>query len=524
MSVVLLQFSNEIMNVVKQFKISEFIKKNNSSEIVNLIFSNYYFIFSGIFCFIYYVFNNYEKSEKISRFFRYIKFIFYKEFKFIFTINTYDTGDYFNPNRNHNYEIFRPLLYFLNKKHEKKNILIKYKNMMNINVNDTCIEKKYEINSIPYKIIYKDDNNNKFFIYYQRDDPVSVKKLKKGSMISSIESESEECLCKHYFRIYTKNIDAFNSFLKKITKEYTESNLVFDKYNYIYNINTSLSDPIPRKNSRIKYLNEYYFNNDTSFDNLFIEEKKDFLNYIKLFKNGQYKYISLLLHGKPGTGKTSIIKMLSKYLNRSILYVKLSEINSIKSLLDIFYSNSFYVSSNKFKIGRTIETQLNNSDKIIVFEDIDAECPMVLKRELYEEILRKEKKERNKEDEILKILSKKEEETTIKFNESKLTLSDILQIFNGVIPLDKHVIITTTNHKDKLDPALIRSGRITYDLELNDISNKTIKKMIKHHFKNIDDKTIDEKIKIESINPSKLEYLILTKISFDNLCKALEKI
>jgi hypothetical protein len=261
--------------------------------------------------------------------------------------------------------------------------------------------------------------------------------------------------------------------------------------------------------------------NKYSFDKLFINDKTKFMKYVDKIKNKDKDFMTLLLHGLPGTGKTSIIKMLSSYLNKSIIYVKLSEVYDFNELLDILYGE-------KCRVNREILLNIDQSSRIIVFEDIDAECPSVLRRELYEEYLKKQEeteKEKNSKltiEEIIK-LSKQDtkEEQKIK-NETKLKLGDILQLFNGIFPRNNIFMVITTNHKDKLDPALVRPGRITYDLELNEINRNTLIDMINYYYKDINRDIIEEKVKITKIIPSKLEQLIImNEDNFEGLCKSL---
>jgi chaperone BCS1 len=49
---------------------------------------------------------------------------------------------------------------------------------------------------------------------------------------------------------------------------------------------------------------------------------------------------------------------------------------------------------------------------------------------------------------------------TEKKNDFQLKTNDLLNCIDGIIATEGRIIIFTTNHIDKLDPALIRSGRI----------------------------------------------------------------
>lgn len=47
-----------------------------------------------------------------------------------------------------------------------------------------------------------------------------------------------------------------------------------------------------------------------------------------------------------------------------------------------------------------------------------------------------------------------------------LTLSDLLNMIDGIGAADKRLIVMTSNHPDKIDPALVRSGRVDRQWEL----------------------------------------------------------
>jgi chaperone BCS1 len=79
---------------------------------------------------------------------------------------------------------------------------------------------------------------------------------------------------------------------------------------------------------------------------------------------------------------------------------------------------------------------------IILLEDIDVAMPSERrKREL--EVKRRRRQEGN----------------SFENYSGSLTMSGVLNGIDGVTTADSQIIIMTTNHKDNLDPALIRPGR-----------------------------------------------------------------
>ena len=55
-----------------------------------------------------------------------------------------------------------------------------------------------------------------------------------------------------------------------------------------------------------------------------------------------------------------------------------------------------------------------------------------------------------------------------------MNLSDLLEAFDGVLEMKGRMMVLTTNHFEKLDPALIRPGRIDLTLELKRLHIRTV--------------------------------------------------
>merc|ERR1719410_800686 len=58
-----------------------------------------------------------------------------------------------------------------------------------------------------------------------------------------------------------------------------------------------------------------------------------------------------------------------------------------------------------------------------------------------------------------------------------LNLSGLLNVLDGVVDTPGRILIMTSNHPEKLDPALIRPGRIDKKLMLGYMSGDTLLKM-----------------------------------------------
>ena len=77
---------------------------------------------------------------------------------------------------------------------------------------------------------------------------------------------------------------------------------------------------------------------------------------------------------------------------------------------------------------------------------------------------------------------KQQNKSGIKNDKNKLTLSCILNTIDGICESSDRIMIMTTNHIEKLDPALIRSGRIDYKLEFTKCNNDMFIDIIEHYY------------------------------------------
>ena len=159
-----------------------------------------------------------------------------------------------------------------------------------------------------------------------------------------------------------------------------------------------------------------------------------------------------MLHGVPGTGKSSTIIAIATYLNYDIYYISLNGVEKNSQLKQIFD----YVAKNCSKQG------------IMVFEDIDAQTNVVHKRNI---ILSPDTMIQDP-DKGNKVVTEIFDEGSLSYHSlenkknDELDLSFLLNILDGTLSQHNMVYIMTTNHLERLDPALYRKGRIDAMIQL----------------------------------------------------------
>uniref|UniRef100_A0A0D6R5A9 AAA+ ATPase domain-containing protein n=1 Tax=Araucaria cunninghamii TaxID=56994 RepID=A0A0D6R5A9_ARACU len=162
--------------------------------------------------------------------------------------------------------------------------------------------------------------------------------------------------------------------------------------------------------------------------------KNNILADLDRFKRGKEFYDRIgrawkrgyLLHGPPGTGKSSLIGAIANYMRYDVYDLELTQVRDNGEL-------------------RALLTQTKEKS-IIVIEDID--CSL----DLTDRVSKPSQVDLGMEDQG-----------------SKVTLSGLLNFTDGLWSCcgEERIIIFTTNHKEKLDPALLRCGRMDMHILLS---------------------------------------------------------
>ncbi|PWA67981.1 AAA+ ATPase domain-containing protein [Artemisia annua] len=240
------------------------------------------------------------------------------------------------------------------------------------------------------------------------------------------------------------------------------------------------------------------FEHPSTFDTLAMDPRKKnkILNDLMMFKGSKDYYKKAgktwkrgyLLYGPPGTGKSSMIAAMANLLEYDIYDL---ELTSVKDNMEL----------RRLLIDTT-------SKSLIVIEDID--CSLDLTG------TRKEEKEQKSDQEDEDIIEKKD-----KKKRSELTLSGLLNSVDGLWSAcgSEKIIVFTTNHVDKLDPALIRRGRMDMHIELSYCCFEAFKVLAKNYL-NIESHelfaTIDQLLKETNMTPADVAENLMPKSVEDN--------
>lgn len=158
----------------------------------------------------------------------------------------------------------------------------------------------------------------------------------------------------------------------------------------------------------------------------FIESEDFYVNHGMSYHRGY------LLHGPPGTGKSSLAEAMATYLGASIYALNVASLENDGQLLDL------------------ISDIRDPRQALLLLEDVDGA---------------QSTKKRTSDDK----------------DRPGVSLTALLNIFDGLQTPHGLIHVMTTNHRERLDPALIRPGRVDHEVFMDYMDQEQFDKMFRFY-------------------------------------------
>lgn len=181
-----------------------------------------------------------------------------------------------------------------------------------------------------------------------------------------------------------------------------------------------------------------------------VDDVREFLQSSKWYEERGIPYRrGYLLYGPPGCGKTSFITALAGHLEYSICVLNLSDPGLTDDRLNYLMA-------------------IAPSQSIILLEDIDS---AFVSRE---------------ESSAMKIAYE---------GLNRVTFSGLLNMLDGVASSEARIVFMTTNYLDRLDPALIRPGRVDVKEFIGYATDNQLQRAFRNFFQNVTDDQVNQFVK-----------------------------
>lgn len=154
-------------------------------------------------------------------------------------------------------------------------------------------------------------------------------------------------------------------------------------------------------------------------------------------------HFGIMLYGIPGSGKTSVAQAIASYIKADLHIIQGDRIEGLP-----------YMMRNEI----STDTGSKHRYQIILVEDID--CGFISSQSRF--LITDDNKPKD--------------------DAKQSGFASILNAIDGIGATANTIWMFTTNHIERLDPALIRPGRIDLKLEIGEITLETLNMFLKNHY------------------------------------------
>ncbi|MQL76657.1 hypothetical protein Taro_009039 [Colocasia esculenta] len=185
---------------------------------------------------------------------------------------------------------------------------------------------------------------------------------------------------------------------------------------------------------------------DPELKRTLMEDLTNFLNSKDYYRRtGKAWKRGYLLYGPPGTGKSSLVAAMANFLRFDVYDLELTEVHSNVGLRELLVATA--------------------KRSILVIEDIDCSIDVCSRKRAVGSHKAEAPNDNAPNDDI------------------GVTLSGLLNFMDGLWSScgEERIIVVTTNHKERLDPALLRPGRMDVHIHMSYCSAPAFRKLASNY-------------------------------------------